>query len=209
MKDIVKALKLVSISLKYYYLNPRISDSVVRRWAKEVCERFGVEVVCDGWFDSDKFLILANHQSYFDVIALYVCCNKRLIWVAKEELFNIPIVGHALRDLEGVAVDRLDDMKSARAILKLMKSFDNGGIVIFPQGTRKDRDTFHMGGIFLAKKKQLPIYPVKITGSDKVMPVGKFTVNPGTVRVKVFEKIESSEFTEEEIKEMVREKILW
>ncbi len=208
MKNIFKTLKLVSISLKYYYLNPKISDSVVRRWAKEVCEYFGVKVVCEGYFDSDKFLILANHQSYFDVIALYMCCNKRLIWVAKEELFNIPIVGHALRDLEGIAVNRFDDIKSARAILKLMKSFDSGGIVIFPQGTRKDKSTFHMGGIFIAKKKQLPIYPVKITDSDKVMPVGRFTVNSGTVKVKIFDKIDSSKFTEEEIKNMVRERIL-
>jgi len=209
MKDISKALKLIAISLKYYYLNFKISDSVVRKWAGEVCERFGVEVVCDGWFDSDKFLILANHQSYFDVIALYMCCRKRLIWVAKEELFDVPIVGHALRDLGGVAVDRFDDMKSARAVLKLMRSFNSGGIVVFPQGTRKDRSTFHMGGIFLAKKKQLPIYPVRITGSDKVMPVGRFTVNPGKVKIKIFDKIDSSEFTEEEIKDMVRERILW
>ena len=209
MKEIGKALKLVSISLKYYYLNPKITDGVVRKWAKEVCERFGVEVVCEGWFDSDKFLILANHQSYFDVIALYICCSKRLIWVAKEELFGIPIVGHALRDLGGIAVDRFDDTKSARAILKLMKSFDSGGIVIFPQGTRKDKNTFHMGGIFLAKRKQLPIYPVKITGSERVMPVERFTINPGTVKVKVFDRIDTSSFTEDEIKSMVREKILW
>ncbi len=203
MKNIKRLARLLAVTLKYYYLNPRITDEVVRKWSKEVCERFGITVFCEGKIDSERFMILANHESYFDIPAIYRCCDKRLIWVAKEELFNVPFIGHALRDMGGVAVSKYDDLKSAKALLKLIKNLEIGGVVIFPQGTRKDKSEFHMGGIFLAKKKKLPIYPVRIEGSGDIIPVGKFVLHPGTVTVKIYERIDVDEYSEDEIKDIV------
>jgi len=205
MKGFLRFLGLVGLSVKYYYLNEKITDDVVRDWVLKVCERFGIEIHCEGKIKQERFVILANHESYFDIPAIYKCSDKRLIWIAKEELFRIPVVGHALRDLGAVAVNRFDDLRSARAVLKVMKSSGAGGIVIFPQGTRRNKDTFHMGGVFLAKKKYFPVYPVKITGTDRIMPVGKAVLNRGTVSVKIFEPIDPSLYSNEEIKNRVKE----
>ncbi len=203
MKGFLRFLGVVGLSVKYYYLNEKITDDVVREWVREICDRFGIEIRCEGSLRHDKFIILANHESYFDIPALYKCSDKRLIWVAKEELFRIPVVGHALRDLDAVAVDRFDDLKSARAVLKIIKSSETGGIVIFPQGTRRNKEAFHMGGVFLAKKKHLPIYPVKIRGTDKIMPPDKTVLNEGEVYVKIFEPIDPSLLSDDEIKRKV------
>ncbi len=207
MNGFLRFLGLVGLSMRYYYLNLRITDTVVRDWVKDVCDKFDIEIQCDGKFEHDRFVILANHESYFDIPALYKCCDEKLIWVAKEELFGVPIVGHALRDLDAVPVDRFDDFKSARAILKLLKSFVSGGIVVFPQGTRMEKSAFHMGGVFLAKKKCLPIYPVKILGANGILPVGKVVLNKGKVLVRVFEPIDTSLHSQEEIKKRVKELI--
>ena len=207
MKSFLRFLGLVGLSVKYYYFNLEITDAVARRWVQEVCKKFDIEIQCDGQFKHDRFIILANHESYFDIPALYKCCDKRLVWVAKEELFRIPIVGHSLRDLGAVAVNRFNELKSAKAILKLLKDFEGGGVVIFPQGTRMDKNAFHMGGVFLAKKKALPIYPVKIQGTDKIMPVGRMALNGGKVFVRVFEPIDTVLHSQEEIKKRVVELI--
>ncbi len=203
MKGFLRFLGVVGLSVKYYYLNEKITDDVVREWVREICDRFGIEIHCEGSLRHDRFIILANHESYFDIPALYKCSDKRLIWVAKEELFRIPVVGHALRDLDAVAVDRFDDLKSAKAVLKIIKSSETGGIVIFPQGTRRNKEAFHMGGVFLAKKKHLPIYPVKICGTDRIMPPGKTVLNEGEVYVKIFEPIDPSLHSDDEIKRKV------
>ena len=207
MKGFLRFLGLVGLSVKYYYLNEKIADRVVRDWVQEVCERFGIKIHCEGELKHDRFVILANHESYFDIPVIYKCCDKRLVWIAKEELFGTPIVGHALRDLGAVAVDRFDGLKSARAVLKTIRSSETGGIVIFPQGTRKSKNAFHMGGVFLAKKKGLPIYPVKISGSNSIMPVGRAVLNKGEVFVKIFDPIDPSLYSEEEIKTKVKELI--
>ena len=207
MSGFLRFLGLVGLSVKYYYLNTRITETVARKWVDDVCRKFDIEIQCYGKFEHDQFVVLANHESYFDIPALYKCCDKRLVWVAKEELFKVPIVGHALRDLDAVSVDRFDDFKSARAILKLLKNFDSGGIAIFPQGSRMEKGAFHMGGVFLAKKRGLPIYPVKISGTGRIMPVGKATLNRGNVFIRIFKPLDASLYSQEDIKKRVRELI--
>ncbi len=207
MSGFLRFLGLVGLSVKYYYLNARITETVARKWVDDVCRKFDIEIQCYGKFEHDQFVVLANHESYFDIPALYKCCDKRLVWVAKEELFKVPIVGHALRDLDAVSVDRFDDFKSARAILKLLKNFDSGGIAIFPQGSRMEKGAFHMGGVFLAKKRGLPIYPVKISGTGRIMPVGRTTLNKGNVFIRIFEPLDASLYSQEDIKKKVRELI--
>ena len=207
MSGFLRFLGLVGLSVKYYYLNTRITETVARKWVDDVCRKFDIEIQCYGKFEHDQFVVLANHESYFDIPALYKCCDKRLVWVAKEELFKVPIVGHALRDLDAVSVDRFDDFKSARAILKLLKNFDSGGIAIFPQGSRMEKGAFHMGGVFLAKKRGLPIYPVKISGTGRIMPVGRATLNRGNVFIRIFKPLDASLYSQEDIKKRVRELI--
>ncbi len=207
MKAFIRFFWMAVLAAKHYFLNVKISDEVIRRWVDEVCNRFNIEVECKGEFKGRRFMVLANHESYFDILALYKCSSQHLIWVAKEQLFNMPVVGHALRDLGGVAVDRDDEAKSAKALLKLLKNFKEGAIVIFPQGTRRSRDAFHKGGIFLAKRKNIPIYPVRIEGSKDIVPVGRLALYPGSVKVKIFEKIDVKNFTEEELVKLIRDRI--
>jgi 1-acyl-sn-glycerol-3-phosphate acyltransferase len=207
MKAFLNYIEAIGIAAKYYFLNEKITDSVVRQWVDELCERFGIEIECRGTFHDRRFVLLANHESFFDIPALYKCCSTHLIWVAKKELFNVPLIGHALRDLGGVAIDRSDELKSARAMLRLMKEFREGGIVIFPSGSRIKKNTFHKGGVFLARRKNIPVYPVKIEGTQGIVPIGKMALFPGKVTVQVFDKVNPDDFSEGELVELVRSKI--
>ncbi len=200
------ALKTAIYSLKFIKTTNR---PVLKKWALEILQMSSVEVNCSGRFPECPFIIMANHESYFDIFALLYCCDFNLIWFAKKELFKIPIFGKALRKSNAIAVDRKNSRRASFAILRaLKKKKDSDVIVIFPQGTRKNRNIFKDGGILIAKKKNIPIVPVKISGSNSVLPYGLRKIKSGKIVVNIYDKIDVEGKTASELEETVREKIL-
>jgi len=146
--------------------------------------------------DSKNFVIMATHKSYFDIFCIEYCFNDiKIIWFAKKELFKIPFFGYMLKKAQVLSIDRESVIKSALSIRKLLKEKkDNVAFAIFPYGTRKNTNEFKSGGIYFAKKLKLPIIPVKIGGSDNIMPPGKITIKENkTVNVKIFKPISYEE----------------
>ncbi len=210
MKSIVLwlkiALKTAFCAIKFIKNKNR---SVLKKWAFDILKISNVRVVCKGSFPKGSFIIMANHESYFDIFALLYCCDFDLIWFAKKELFKIPIFGKALKESGAIAVDRTNPRKSSFAILKALKTKKDSEImVIFPQGTRKYKNVFKDGGILIAKKKNIPIVPVKISGSQDVLPYGKLTIKGGTITVAIFEKIDVESSSTDGIEKALKEKIL-
>ncbi|WP_025270511.1 lysophospholipid acyltransferase family protein [Hippea sp. KM1] len=205
MRPFFNFLGFALLTASYVLKHRRIDEDVVRLWVDDVLKRFNIEVICDGCLEGDRFVIMPNHSSYFDILALYRCSRVKLNWIAKKELFNIPFLGKAMRDIGVIGVDRQNEKKAAAALLRFVKGDFEGGIVIFPQGTRKNKQAFKRGGVLIAKKKNLPIYPVRIDNSGAIMPVGKLALNSGVVRVKVFERIIPSDHDEAETENIIRD----
>ncbi len=183
--------------------------SVLKKWAFDILRISRVNVVCKGSFPKGSFIIMANHESYFDIFALLYCCDFDIIWFAKKELFKVPIFGQALKESGAIAVDRTNARKSSFAILKALKTRkENEIMLIFPQGTRKDKNVFKDGGILIAKKKKIPIVPLKITGSKEVLPYGKLRIKGGSITVEIFDKIDVENSSAKEIEKVLKEKIL-
>lgn len=181
---------------------------MLRRWAKEILYICRVDVECNGQFPDKPFMIMANHESYFDIFAMFYCCDFRLVWFAKKELFRIPIFGEALKKSNAISVDRNNPKAASFAILKALKerSMDEV-IVIFPQGTRKNPSEFKKGGLLIAKKKNIPIVPVKIKGSKDVLPSDSWKITSGKIVVNIFDKINVEQYAIEDLERMIREKV--
>jgi len=200
------ALKTTSYAIKYIKTKNRY---ILKQWAKEILRISKVNVVCNGDFPKSSFIIMANHESYFDIFALLYCCDFNLIWFAKKELFKIPVFGKALEESGAIAVDRTNSRRSSFSILKALKTKKNDEImVIFPQGTRKDKNAFKDGGILIAKKKTVPIVPIKISGSKEILPYGKLQIKGGNITVEIFDKIDVENNSVKEIEKALKEKIL-
>ncbi len=144
-----------------------------------------------------SYVLLCNHQGGFDILALYGFLGREFRWVMKEELRKVPFLGWGCAAIGHIFVDRSNP---ARAIGSLeaakQKLTDGVSVVFFPEGTRSDDGRlrpFKKGGFLLARQLDLPILPVSIDGSTRILPKGCLFPRPGTVQVRFHPPIVPSE----------------
>ena len=162
-------------------------------WANSICKVSGVEVAVTGTepLDPEKpYIFAANHQSQFDILALQGFLGIDFRWLAKKELFTVPIWGPAMRKAGYIPIDRSHGRKAIKSLDKAAQKIAAGAsVIIFPEGTRsKD------GAMVLAIKSGIPLVPVAILGTYEVLPKGKLLVNPGKVEIRVGSPIETKNY---------------
>jgi 1-acyl-sn-glycerol-3-phosphate acyltransferase len=119
------------------------------------------------------YVIVSNHQSLADIPLL---SHLRLDtkWLAKAELFRVPLVGWMMRMAGDVPVDRSVPRQGARAILRCGKYLrQRCSVVFFPEGGRSPNgevQPFNEGAFQLAIREQVPILPVVVEGTGKALP---------------------------------------
>ena len=121
-----------------------------------------------------SFMLYANHQGMFDVIALAATCNRPLGTVYKQELKNKPILKQILQSTYSFHMDREDVRQSLTVIQNVVKEIQSGrNYLIFPEGTRSKHSNtmgaFHGGSFRAASKAKCPIIPVAFIDSFKVL----------------------------------------
>ena len=131
------------------------------------------------------YIVMANHQSIFDIPVLLSALPIQFRWLAKESLFKIPIFGWAMKRTGYIPINRSNSKQAYQSLLLAAKKVNEGAsIIIFPEGTRQETDQlgdFKKGGFVLALKSQRPILPIGILGSRQVLPKNKFWITPGLV----------------------------
>jgi 1-acyl-sn-glycerol-3-phosphate acyltransferase len=125
------------------------------------------------------YIIISNHQSAFDIVLLYRLW-MHFKWVAKRELFRIPVIGWNLWLNKHIAIDRASVRGARKMITEAQNHLNMGSsVLIFPEGTRTIDGTikrFKDGAFVLAKKTGYPILPVVIDGSMEVIPKNGYTI---------------------------------
>ena len=113
---------------------------MTKQWAVGLCERMKIEVVAHGLdkVDWDRpCAIMANHQSYLDVLALYRALPHIFGFVAKKQLFSVPFFGGVMRGVRCVPVDRSKRVEAMSAMREAAEHVAAGTtITVFPEGTR-------------------------------------------------------------------------
>jgi 1-acyl-sn-glycerol-3-phosphate acyltransferase len=160
-----------------------------RLWARIALVMAGVRVTVRGTehLPAGPVIFMSNHQSSFDILALEATMPRRIYWIAKKELFDIPVFGPSMRRGGYIPLDRsagrkaLKSMDNAAAIIRTGKS-----VVMFPEGTRsKDRNLlpFKRGGFLLTLKAGVPVVPVTINGSGRINPAGRIRLYRGAITI--------------------------
>ncbi|HLR07679.1 MAG TPA: lysophospholipid acyltransferase family protein [Bacillota bacterium] len=130
-------------------------------------------------------LFVANHQGLFDILALIGFLGKPIGFIAKKEIKKIPIVKQWMELLNCVFIDRNDRRQSVKAINQGIRNLKNGhSMVIFPEGTRRggrQLNPFKPGSLRMAFKAKVPIVPVTIDGTYKILEEGSGRVQPSTI----------------------------
>ena len=121
-----------------------------------------------------SFMLYANHQGMFDVVALAATCDRPLGAVYKKELKNVPVLKKILQSTLSFDMDREDVRQSLTVIQNVVKEVQSGrNYLIFPEGTRSKNGNvmgeFHGGSFRAAMKAKCPIVPVAFIDSFKVL----------------------------------------
>jgi 1-acyl-sn-glycerol-3-phosphate acyltransferase len=139
-------------------------------------------------------VFMANHQSNCDPPAVFTILPAVLI-VGKKEFFRVPILGRAMALHGFIPIDRKNRAQAIAAIEAGIRAVKAGhSFLIFPEGTRSPDgrlQAFKKGGFVMAMKAGVPIVPISISGSARVMPKGKFEIHPGVVRITVHDPVPS------------------
>ena len=192
-------------------------DSVSAFWARLNLALSGVRISISGdeLIDKDQpYIVMANHQSYYDVFALIGYLPLPLKWVMKMELREIPIFGIACEKVGHVYVDRGDSEKARKSLKAAGEKIRAGSsVVFFPEGTRSPDgklQRFKKGGFVMALEAKVPILPVTVVGGRKILPRKSLWILPGNMKIIIHEPIPVDKYTyetKEKLIERVREVI--
>jgi 1-acyl-sn-glycerol-3-phosphate acyltransferase len=143
-------------------------------------------------------IFVSNHESALDIVALLARLPRAFRFVAKQELFDLPVFGWYMRIGGHVAVDR-SNRNRAVASLRRAGAVVRGGtsLLVFPEGTRsKDGRIlpFKKGPFVLAVEAGVPVVPVAISGAGRITPKAAIAVYPGTIRIALGEPVDPAAF---------------
>jgi 1-acyl-sn-glycerol-3-phosphate acyltransferase len=201
---------LGAIGIAVAKFSTRLSEWAGVAWGRGVCLLNFTPVRVKGREHvqpEQSYVILANHQSHFDIFTVYGHLNIPFRWVMKEELRKAPFIGWYTSAAGHVFVDRSNQEK-ARASLETAKArLANGlSVFFFPEGTRSldGRLTpFKKGGFHTALDLGLPILPVSISGTWKVLPCKTFKLLPGNPTITIHPPIDTTRFNLDRMDELV------
>jgi len=175
----------------------RSCDPLARRWSRAVLKLAGVSVQVEGVANltlDGASIIVANHESWFDVWALAGCLPIDARFTAKKELERIPVFGRAWRAYGHISIDRADRASAIESMTRAgLQTREQGlSVFFFAEGTRCPDGTLHpfkKGPFVMAIEGGVPIVPVALVGSRAIMPKGSLRIRRGVIVLRVGEPI--------------------
>jgi 1-acyl-sn-glycerol-3-phosphate acyltransferase len=158
----------------------------------------------------NPYVVVSNHLSLAD-IPIISCLPWEMKWVAKAELFKLPVTGWMMRMAGDIAVDRSDSRSRARVLVLASEYIRKRcSVMFFPEGTRS-RDgrmlRFTDGAFRLAIRECVPVLPLAIDGTEEALPKNNWRFGgPRTIRVHVLPPVDTVGLVEEDI-ERLRDEI--
>ncbi|XP_007011912.2 PREDICTED: 1-acyl-sn-glycerol-3-phosphate acyltransferase 1, chloroplastic [Theobroma cacao] len=140
---------------------------------------------------------VSNHQSFLDIYTL-LTLGRSFKFISKTGIFLYPIIGWAMSMMGLIPLKRMDSRSQLDCLKRCMDLIRNGASVFFfPEGTRsKDGKlgAFKKGAFSVAAKTGVPVVPMTLIGTGKIMPLGlEGVINSGSVKVVIHKPIKGSD----------------
>ena len=154
-----------------------------------------------------SYVYMANHSSLIDTPAMFAYLPYQFKIIAKKELFYVPFMGWHLWSSGNFPIDRRDGRKTARSLRRVIEGVRAGtSIAVFPEGTRTPNgrlQEFRQGTFKIALRAGVPIVPVTIRGTFKLLPKTTLAPRPGRVDVFIGKPIDTREYSEQRLPELI------
>jgi len=209
---------VIAILTSFVSTGGETPHQVGRIWAKCILAASNIKVTVKGLSNlnhSGSYIYMPNHVSNFDIPVLQAYLPVQFRWLAKAELFKIPVFGYAMQQAGYISINRFDRKSAIQSLNKAAEIIKNGvSVIIFPEGTRSRENNiqpFKKGGFVLAVDSGVPIIPVIIHGTWTIMQKKQILVKPGNVVLEIKKPIKTLDYTREtknDLMEKVRNIIL-
>ena len=156
---------------------------------------------------TQSYVIVANHQSQYDIFVLYGWLGIDFKWVMKQELRKVPGIGIGCEKVGHIFIDRSNHEKAVASLRAAKEKIVNGtSVIFFPEGTRS-RDgslgVFKKGAFKMAVDLRLPILPITIVGTRDILPTDTVDLFPGCARMIIHKPIDIAGYTDDNLDELV------
>src|SRR5690349_9433341 len=145
---------------------------------------------------NQTYVFVANHWSYLDAAPLFAFTGRRMGMIAKKELLNAPILGYSMGFVNVIAIDRSNKDRAVQS-LKVATERLRAGVSfgVCPEGTRAkpgEMLPFKKGAFHMAAQGGVPIAPIALRNTDKLMGKGTREAWPGTIDMVFLPPVETS-----------------
>ena len=170
-------------------------------WAEVLRRAAGMNLSVSGIERVDPnrtYVVVSNHQSHMDTVALYCSSPVALRMLAKDSLFRIPIFGRAMKNLGHIVIYRGKGKKTDfdrlyQQVRGLISR--NHSVMVFAEGSRsqdKRMQPFKAGAFTIAHRFDLPILPVTIDGTFDILEPHTVQFHTGNVKITYHDPIETA-----------------
>ena len=190
----------------------RATYAQVRLWARALqlgtgvrCRGFGLEhVPADG-----SYVVISSHTSHLDGPMIALVLPHPVYFVIKKELTRIPLWGCAAVKVGFIAVDRSNSEQAKIQMSGAVETIRAGRrVLVFAEGTRSvdgHLQAFKKGGFHLAVAAQVPIVPVAVNGSQRLLPKGAPAALSGRCEVAVGPPIPTTGLTADDVPALIEQ----
>lgn len=205
-------LVMGTLALLFSFFDPdgRRQHWCARTWCRMIAATVGARVTVEGLENVPRdqaCVFVANHQSYLDIPAIWGYVPVQFRIMAKRSLFYVPFMGWFLWRAGHIPVDRENARAAVASVNRAIAKLRAGcSLVIFPEGHRSahgELQEFKPGGFKIAQKAGVPIVPVTIIGTGRVLKRDSLVFHPGEVRVVVDSPLDTAGLPSHAISDLV------
>ena len=200
------ALGITATVVSMVYPQSHMTMRLAKLWSWLMLRAAGIRTSHEGLEHARHTIpcvYIANHQSAFDVWVTGLVLPVSTLYVAKQSIFRIPVLGWAIRAAGFISIDRSNRVRAVQSLEKAVERIRAGRpVLMFAEGTRS-RDgrmgSFKKGAFHLALHAGVPVVPVAISGSWKILPPGSLLLRPGPIRVSFAPPLDVAPFQPDDV----------
>ncbi len=157
-----------------------------------------------------SYLYIGNHSSALDIVIALAYLPRPIIFMAKQELFRLPLFGWSMRAMGSIAVNRSNRVEARKSVDRALTVLRTKSLsmIFYPEGTRTRTGKmlpFKKGVFRLALRSGMPLVPVAIKGSFKALPPGGLSLTSTPIYVTIGRPIETANLTDDDLEPLRRQ----
>ncbi len=201
------------ILIGFFDHRKRYTGALVRFWARWLMKSTGIPLEVRGLENvhgQGHYIFIGNHESALDIPVALASLPVTIVFLAKKELFRIPLFGWGMSAAGMVKVNRQNREQARTSVDRAVTFIRRRGVsvLIYPEGTRSQTGKllpFKKGAFLLAIKTGLPVVPVTILGARDVVPKNSLNFEQGKITFVIGKPIPTSHLNEDDRNQLLEQ----